>query len=188
MIHSTYCFLNANLTTLIFLFYHSCNKYIKVPAQKRAYTFIKNITNLTYFEHVGLKYILLVELNGQKTRKRLESTSQTCYELWRKFSRLLYTLLHDDKSLFCFFPNIAYTYFSVLCFLTIASMSFNLSLLVHLFSLRQTFSIQIWVLKRGRGRSPNTSASPCTLLASALMDAAMSIGSCGSCIKATTCN
>ena len=48
-------------------------------------------------------------------------------------------------------------------------------------------SNQIWVLKRGRGRSPNTSASPCTLLARALMDAAMSNGSCGSYIKATTC-
>lgn len=56
-----------------------------------------------------------------------------------------------------------------------------------IFFMANSLSNQIWVLKRGRGRSPNTSASPCTLLARALMDAAMSNGSCGSCIKATTC-
>lgn len=41
----------------------------------------------------------------RKPKPKLESTLGTCYKLQRKFLRLLYTLLHNDKSVFCFFQN-----------------------------------------------------------------------------------
>lgn len=152
------------------LFISSCSRV------QESINLSKNITEHT--KNMPQNGLLVTWWGSKPWNKDYETILGTCFVLWRNiWEAFSYNLLFCDKWAICFLPNTAsYLYFSVLHFL-------NCHHVTLLPLAANDVPDQIWVLKRGRGRSPKTFASPWTLLARALMDAAMSIGSWGSCIK-----
>jgi hypothetical protein len=178
--------ITSSILIFSFLLISSCSRV------QESINFSKNVTEQKLNMPGYRTHYFSYDVDRKPWNKVWESILGTCSVLWRKlWETFSYAFQYCDKPVFCFLPNTvcSYLYFSILHLLTtVIMLLYLLSPWTLLFLTANSVPNQICVLKRGRGRSPNTSASPWTLLARALMDAAMSIGSWGSWIKEQTRN